>query len=494
MASEKSDLRYLDEERKKLWVELRGSQNTISEIISLISQLKNEITEHTKLLPEEVKSAKANSSLITRYKNSTNLSKDEASKSNEIIKTIQSNITNIYDEAEQKSREIAGSHLKSIELVAKIEEISEKSSELEKHFENFDSITQQVESLESTSESIEEIKEKCNQSLSYIQKLHKETRELHGSIFGYVYKDEETGQLNKVTGLKHELESTYNKLEDGLANASINIEHILEESRQKTNDCIKTNTSTIEEQVKAWKTEHDEVMKKIRDLLPQALTAGLSVAFSDKKQAEQTEQTNLTNKFSNTIKWLSVISMLPVVTSFYFIYTLGVEIAVSKLPELVTAVIPIYVPILWLAYSYNKRLNLSKRLVEEYTHKEVLSKTFEGLSHQIDSIDNNEISKELRIKLLYNLLSVSSENPGKLISDYNKSDHPILDVLERSSKLSDAVESLSRIPGMGAISKFMDKKSDELIANQEKKVQDGLSLVSAADNQAKPKEQVREEA
>jgi len=491
MASEKSDLRYLDEERKKLWVEVRAAQSAISETISLVTQLKGDISEYVKSIPDEVKSAKANTGLITRYKNSASSSKDEASQLNDSIKIIHSSISNLHEHANTMLNELTEKNAQSIEKIETIGKISVKAEKLEKNFENFDEITQKIESLESTSESIDEIKEKCNQLLSNIQKLHKETRELHNNIFGYTYKDEETGELTKVTGLKHDLESSYNELENGLSNATIDLTRILEESQRQTEECVNGNASLIEEKIKVWQGEHDDVMTQIRALLPQALTAGLSVAFSDKKQAEQAEQNILTNKFSNAIRWLSIISLLPVATSFYFIYTLGMEAAVSKLPELVTAVIPIYVPILWLAYSYNKRLNLSKRLVEEYTHKEVLSKTFEGLSHQIDSIDNSEISKELRVKLLYNLLSVSSENPGKLISDYNKSDHPILDVLERSSKLSDAVESLSRIPGMGAITRFMDKKSDEIIANQEKKVQDGLSLVNPTDKAKQPE---REEA
>jgi hypothetical protein len=62
-------------------------------------------------------------------------------------------------------------------------------------------------------------------------------------------------------------------------------------------------------------------------------------------------------------------------------------------------------------------------LIEEYTHKGVLSKTFEGLATQIEELGDSETSNELRVKLLFNLLHVNSENPGKLISDYKTTDH-----------------------------------------------------------------------
>jgi hypothetical protein len=90
---------------------------------------------------------------------------------------------------------------------------------------------------------------------------------------------------------------------------------------------------------------------------------------------------------------------------------------------------------LWIAFSTSKKINVSKRLIEEYTHKEVVSKTYEGLSKQIDDIRNAKASEELRTKLLRNILDVSVENPGKLLSDYNESDHPILGKIPGISKL-----------------------------------------------------------
>ena len=60
--------------------------------------------------------------------------------------------------------------------------------------------------------------------------------------------------------------------------------------------------------------------------------------------------------------------------------------------------------------------------------------TIEGLSKQIENIDNNDLSEELRIKLIRNFLEVTNENPGKLISNYQKSDNPILNILDRDKR------------------------------------------------------------
>ena len=142
-----------------------------------------------------------------------------------------------------------------------------------------------------------------------------------------------------------------------------------------------------------------------------------------------------------------------------------------------------------MAYSANKRINLSKRLIEEYTHKAVLGKTFSGLSNQIDLLpQQSEVKEELRNQLLFNILQVSAENPGKLISNYNKSDHPLMDALENSAKLSDAVDSLSRIPGFASLAKKLGEKTEDLLETQRRKVEAGLSAqvtLSAKDGESK---------
>ena len=143
-------------------------------------------------------------------------------------------------------------------------------------------------------------------------------------------------------------------------------------------------------------------------------------------------------------------------------------------------ILPIYIPVLWVANSANKKINLSKRLIEEYSHKEVLSKTFEGLSNQISeiSLSNPSIAEDLRIKLLYNLLDVSAENPGKLISDYRRGDHPLMDALEKSSQLTDAFEKLAKLPGFGNLAKKLSDKAESLIVEQTRKAEAGINVHS----------------
>ena len=173
------------------------------------------------------------------------------------------------------------------------------------------------------------------------------------------------------------------------------------------------------------------------------------------------------------------VSLIPFVISVVSMFEgLSLEEAILRLPRLVLAILPLYVPVFWVAHSGNKKMNLSKRLTEEYTHKEVLSKTFEGLATQISQIGNNELSTDLKIRLLYNILEVSSENPGKLITDYNKSDHPLMDALDKSVKLANAVDKLDRIPGITRLTEMLSKKSKLIVEQEMKKAETGINMLS----------------
>jgi len=143
------------------------------------------------------------------------------------------------------------------------------------------------------------------------------------------------------------------------------------------------------------------------------------------------------------------ISLIPVSVDIYQL-TQGVDLfkIIADTPKLVLSILPLYFPVLWMAFKANKQINLSKRLIEEYTHKEVLSRTVEGLSTQIDNINDDSISAELRVRLLHNILEISSENPGKLISNYNKADNPVMDALEKSASLAKSLNKVANLPGL----------------------------------------------
>ncbi|WP_169801855.1 hypothetical protein, partial [Herbaspirillum chlorophenolicum] len=201
-------------------------------------------------------------------------------------------------------------------------------------------------------------------------------------------------------------------------------------------------------------------------------------AYEEKKNDEITALTSFNVTFRRAILGLVCISSIPLLIDIYLVAWKAVDLVkvIKDTPNLLLAIMPLYFPILWLAYSSNKKANLSKRLIEEYTHKSVLGKTFSGLSNQIETLQHQgDVKEELRTKLLFNVLQVSAENPGKLITNYSKSDHPLMDALENSVKLADSVSALAKIPGFSALASKLATKADDILQENTRKVQEGLS-------------------
>lgn len=296
---------------------------------------------------------------------------------------------------------------------------------------------------------------------------------------GYTETDA-AGNKSEVAGLKQELEDSYSDLITKINNFTNEITSVKESTVKAYVEFLSEKNIDYDAKVDQWNARYDFINDKITKLLPMALTTGLSYAYTEKKAHEENDLKALNSKFNYSIWGLVGISIIPFIVSLVSLFNgKTLEETILTMPRLVLAILPLYIPVMWVAYSSSKKMNLSKRLIEEYSHKEVLSKTFEGLSRQIDDIDDEDISSALRNKLLYNILEVSSENPGKLISDYNKADHPLMDALDKSVQLANAVEKLSKIPGMSKITDIISKQRTKILEEQSDKAQKGLNAVDA---------------
>lgn len=266
--------------------------------------------------------------------------------------------------------------------------------------------------------------------------------------------DKETGEEKFKKGKDKELEQAYAGLKTKLKD--------FDESLNTFKEC----------QVEAYElfrsdknTEFENLKNEVEKLLPRALTAGLSHAYEEKRKQEEKNKKMSSIGFYVAIALLVLVALLPVGVSIYSILVNGKSLTevIENIPKVVCAFIPLYIPALWIAISSNKNVKLSKRLIEEYSHKESLSKTFEGLSKQINNLEDGEASAELRIKLLYNIIQASSENPGNLIKGYHKSDNPMLDVLDKSLALSNSMDKLAKVPGLSKVAeKIIEKKNTKV--------------------------------
>lgn len=458
----KEELGYLEEERIKLWEE--------------ITVLKDKIKKIQKYTPEQIQLVLDKSAQIDSFLEKTQTIYTSVSENHQKIGSYISVINDIVTESTETQKKLQLIYVNSDELYKKA---SENSTELTKMSDNSKEIKTALDSvlaeIKTKSEMLPELtgifeeagekEEKINLLFTNIEKYHKETRALHTKIFGFE-EDNDEGVKVKVLGLKDELETSYKNLVEELSELNEEIENAIELSN--------INSTKVKEQ---WESKHSSLKEKIESLLPGALTAGLSHAYESKKNKEIEAMDKSNIWFIFAIIGLIIISLIPFGVGLYMLFDeVTLEEVILKLPRLVLSILPLYVPVLWMAYSSSKKVNLSKRLIEEYSHKEALSKTFEGLSEQINNIKDGHEKQELKTKLLYNLLEVSAENPGKLISNYSTADHPLMDALEKSVKLGEAITKIANIPGMAKFTNSLMEKNKKIKEDMDEKADKGIRL------------------
>jgi len=427
---------YLESERKKLWEDLRSAQEELKAVMPRVGILEEAVKNKTSDYEESAKqSASASRDILNKLRPIEVQAKDIHS----VLLEQKSEADESVSELGAVATEAAQARTKLAAFEQTLEGVTERKVEIDNTIADLDAQALQLKSkmaeADKSNEALSELVSKSDSFSSKIGATHtkvvkqgKEVADLHDEVFGYVSVDDATGDETQVSGLKAELDSTYSGLKSDIENLDSTLQGI--QSGQK---------AAFETFKKGKEKEFSEVSDRIRSLLPDAMTAGLSSAYETKRESEEEAGKEAVILFGKSIRNLTLVSLIPVIVSLYsfFVEKRTLDQVIVNIPQVLMAILPIYVPLLWFAISASKRIKLAKRLTEEYAHKEVLSKTFEGLYTQVDELPDDETSNELRIKLLNNMVSVTSENPGRLISDYNTSDNPVVDRLsKKDSKVS----------------------------------------------------------
>ena len=365
-----------------------------------------------------------------------------------------------------------------------VSSISQSHAEISAALQESQKLPEWIEATQKLVAEAHELSKNHQDLLSHSMKRKADIDELHKSICGYDVKNPQ-GVSEHVDGLKDELENSYNLISDQVESLETKINAIIDEITEKHKQRFSEELTAFDKIIDDSKEKVTAVSDQLKALLPGAMAAGLSAAYEAKKRDEETALKGYERGFKWAIGGMALVSTIPLAVDVYLLNWKGADLiqVLQDTPNLIISILPLYFPILWLAYSTNKKLNLSKRLIEEYTHKAVLGRTFSGLSNQIETLPHESaVKEELRTRLLFNVLQVSAENPGKLITDYQKSDHPLMEALENSAKLSDSIDALQKIPGLSSIAKKLTEKSDDILREQKIKVEAGLAAQEALDS------------
>lgn len=467
------------EDSKHIWERFENLERNLDEKVSNLEaqlHLKSEqVTQLEHFLEHDADVTTKNLASASRqastYKNRIIKSEEEAS--NKVAK-IDDLIIKLEDACresdvidEQLKRNWKGAQGDFENISIKLTALDTKISSTEKiiaqantYLEGSQEIGVSIKQLESKLLQLEEMDSK---SKALHQAFSKRKTEIDEFYYEFMGQEDDLGIAQTVKKEAKDLLDDYELIRQSLVGLE-------DKTKTDTAEFFSDSTNRLNDFLATSEVERTKIFEEIKALLPSALTAGLSSAYEEKVEREVNSQSSMSTVFYIAVVVLLAISTLPFITAYIANAGTNLKAILNESLQLLPLMIPMYLPVLWVAYSTNKRINLSKRLIEEYTHKGVLNKTFKGLSDQIDAIGDTEITGELRTNLLFNLLSASSENPGKLISDYNSSDHPLMDALDKSAKLANSIEVLSKVPGFSKIVKKLDDKSKKILSAQESKV------------------------
>lgn len=472
-----------DNEKKHIWNKFADIERLIDEKFSTLE------SEILKSASDAQRDANYSSRKVTEYKNKALESKNEAINTSEEILNIKNKVTNefiIFEDTVTNASSLASdveklhssAESKIKELDEWIECSQDKYSSISEILEKHTDLENVLENTVSSANLIQTNSNKVKSIVTSSMELKNKIDEAYTEIYGFEEEDED-GNISVNEGKLALLENVYEELNEKISTLDTELSKYKKTNTEELNSIINTSINKIDKFI----TEKEELIKsiegKINSLLPRALTTGLSSAYQAKKEAEEENYLNLSKTFVKCILGLMAISLIPIGINFFMVIN-GKELteALKDTPQVILGLLPAYLPIMWLAMSNNKKINLSKRLIEEYTHKEVLSKTYEGLSTQINNIKEETSHSQLKNKLLFNLLDVNAENPGKLISNYDKSDHPLMEVLDRSSQLATSIEKLSKIPGVRKVAQKLVEKNSHQLKEQDSKVNEAIDSLN----------------
>ena len=447
---------YLNEERIKLWEAVRNLEQKLEDLVKntplqLQSEARgqlNKASDYVNRISERKTEADTKSQELISL----------ASEAKETIDTLAQELSDInekYNHAKEQFDRIQ----KAYDIVCNSnEEWNEQATKINNNFDAangwIDMAKKQADGIKTIYDNCESIEKKINGLLKQSSEKKQEILDVYDGVFGYDLPD---GSGKHEEGLVEELEKSYNELDEKIAKFKEELESFREQKEKEYTDFINYK-----------KDEHDSIQKRIKELLPGAMTAGLSHAYNDQCNAEKKERRNSLIVFYSAIILMTLFACVPLTIGLILRYRLErtwLDI-IHLYPQIVCMILPLYLPALWVAFSSSRKANLSKRLIEEYAHKVALARTFQGLEEQISGLENNETAMDLKVKLLYNLVSVSAENPGKLISNYNRADNPMVEFLDRSLAVSESLERLSNIPGIS----FFAKRILEKVKTKQNKI------------------------
>ncbi|MCL2017494.1 MAG: hypothetical protein FWG80_01815 [Alphaproteobacteria bacterium] len=417
-------LKNLDDLSSQIWKEINDLKTQIPALLVRVNEVDVKISDEVKALLTYKRSIEQLKSKFREYEDIYN---DIVSKMG-VIKTSQQESSDILKEIKETKNSV--------------DTISSAAFAIKEAIDKNPNIVDDIETMNGQLADISNAHTEIEKHQTDIVKIHK-------VIFGYDSENKETGEVVHTKGLKDELDIAYKVLKENIAK-------------------IEQNTQTkYDSQIAEWEKQYIGLKGRIESLLPGAMQAGLAHAYQVKRRLEETRLKESYRKFGWTIFYLISTAAIQLLAAGYwlFIDNQKLSFVFENMPAVTIGLLPIFGALIWLGIYQNKSLNLTKKLIEEYFHKEASARTFEGLSKQITDLGDNELANSLKMKLLDQTLDAAAKNPSECITGHEKSDNPFFTLFGASSKL------IKQFGGTENVAKFCSTLAEIYTAQSRKEPQ-----------------------
>lgn len=282
--------------------------------------------------------------------------------------------------------------------------------------------------LNNIEKQVKQVEEQINSSKIFIDEIsqHKtHSEQWRGEI--EAAKNQSEATLNEIRNIKNETDQTKEELHEKLNVVDVKKEEIdkffikifgEENDKGERTGGLKERLAQKENEAKNFlatqEKKYSELFTKIESLLPAATSTGLAEAYYKQKES---------------YKWpiriwafVFIIALIGVILTGIVSFEEAVD--AKKAFYKLASRFPFYFALIWLAAFSSKQYRQNKRLEQEYAHKEVLAKSYQGYKNEFESKDKAKDNEEVLTSLKKTLIEAIAKNPSEILDDGTSEDTP----------------------------------------------------------------------
>jgi len=257
-----------------------------------------------------------------------------------------------------------------------------------------------IEEISNTKQSADNALTNAEESLTKIQNAVARTQELAG---------EAGTEAEGIAELKSEASASADEISDLRLTVNDSQEELGKEilALKEAEESLKAEKETLKRVLSSERENVREVRRELEGLLPGATAAKLGHGYVRHKKGIKTRL-----KAAQKHVVCGVVAMALLITISHF----ALPPLTGEVTDLITGLVArvsFSIPAIWYTLIYTREYRRLFELYEDYSHKEAVAYTFEGLRRMMQELDSSKEEHDLTRKLSNEAIEAFSDNPNR---------------------------------------------------------------------------------